>query len=266
MTGATAAVLGVVATACSPSAARRKQTGSATAPSTSRPGPTSTATATTTGATTSAAPTTTPGGPARFVQRGSEAPPSRVALTFHTGLGTPGLVQPLLDAARAVSAPLTLMIIGSWLEANPSIAPALAADGHALGNHTNSHGTLLRLPAAQAFTEIQRCADVLERFFGTRGLWLRPSGTEVSSTTGVVNEAAGRAGYPVVLGFDVDPHDYQDPGAAAIQQRVLSSIQPGSVVSLHSGHRGTVDALGPLVTAIRARGFELVKVSDIVQR
>lgn len=187
-----------------------------------------------------------------------------MALTFHTGLGTSGLVRPLLDAGRAVSAPMTLMVIGAWLEANASIAGALTADGHEIGNHTYSHGALLRMPPTQAFTEIQRCSDVLQRFLGTRGLWLRPSGTEVSSTTAVVNAAAGRAGYRVVLGFDVDPHDYQDPGATAIQQRVLAALQPGAIVSLHSGHQGTVDALEPLVAAIRARGYQLVKVSDIV--
>ncbi|MCU1457807.1 MAG: polysaccharide deacetylase [Actinomycetia bacterium] len=170
----------------------------------------------------------------------------------------------LLDVGRAASVPMTLMVIGGWLEANPAIASALTADGHEIGNHTYSHGTLLQMPAGQAYTEIQRCADVLQRLLGTRGLWLRPSGTDVSSTTPVVNDAAFRAGYGVVLGFDNDPHDYQDPGAAAVQQRVLASLQPGSIVSMHSGHQGTIDALEPLVAAIRSRGFELVKVSDIV--
>lgn len=253
--------LAVVAAACSSSGSRAK---SGSSVSTS---PASTTTPTTSPAsTTMSAPTTStaPGGPARFVERGATTSPPRVALTFHTGLGTAGLVKPLLDAGRAVSAPMTLMVIGSWLEANPSIAGALTADGHEIGNHTYSHAALLQLPPAQAFTEIQRCADVLQRLLGTRGLWLRPSGTEVSSTTAVVNEAAGRAGYRVVLGFDVDPHDYQDPGATVIQQRVLAALQPGAIVSLHSGHRGTVDALEPLVAAIRARGYQLVKVSDVV--
>ncbi len=261
LTGALTGTLAAVAAACSGSGSSARSSASSTSTTT---GPTTAAT--TAAPTTTVAPTTTaaPGGPARFVERGSVDAPPRVALTFHTGLGTAGLVKPLLDAGRAVSAPLTLMVIGSWLEANPSIASALTADGHEIGNHTYSHGTLLQMPAAQAYSEIQRCADVLQRMLGTRGLWLRPSGTEVSSTTAVVNEAAGKAGYRVVLGFDVDPHDYQDPGAAAIQQRVLAGLQPGAIVSLHSGHRGTVDALEPLVGAIRARGYQLVKVSDIV--
>jgi peptidoglycan/xylan/chitin deacetylase (PgdA/CDA1 family) len=261
MTGTLAAVVAACSASGSRSrsgAARVSTTSAPTTPVSTRP--TSTVPAPT------IAPTTTiaAGGPARFVERGSSDAPPRVALTFHTGLGTAGLVKPLLDAGRAVSAPMTLMVIGSWLEANPSIAGALTADGHEIGNHTYSHGTLLQMPAAQALTEIQRCADVLQRMLGTRGLWLRPSGTEVSSTTAVVNAAAGRAGYGVVLGFDIDPHDYQDPGAAVIQQRVLAALQPGAIVSLHSGHQGTVDALEPLVGAIHARGYQLVKVSDIV--
>ena len=190
--------------------------------------------------------------------------PPRVALTFHTGLGDPGLVLYLLDEGKAATMPMTLMVIGRWLETYPAVASALTADGHEIGNHTYSHQALLRLSPAQAEAEIRRGAQVLQHLLGTKGLWLRPSGTEVSATTPVVDAAAGKVGYPVVLGLDVNPTDNGDPGAAAVEQRVLAAMKPGSIVSLYSGHQGAIDALGPLAAAIRAWGYELVKVGDIV--
>ncbi|MCU1458104.1 MAG: polysaccharide deacetylase [Actinomycetia bacterium] len=259
LTSAFAASLAVVAAACSGSSSKeRAATTRPRSPSTVPP---------TTATTTTPAPTTTttdPGTPARFVERGTAASPPRVALTFHTGLGDPGLVLDLLHAGTAAAVPMNLMVIGQWLESNPTVATELVQGDHEIGNHTYSHRALLQLSPAQALIEIQRCADVLQRLVGTKGLWLRPSGTETSQTSAVVNAAAGQAGYPVVLGFDVDPTDNADPGAAAVQQRVLATMQPGSIVSLHSGHRGTIDALAPLAASIRARGYELVKVSDIV--
>ena len=75
---------------------------------------------------------------------------------------------------------------------------------------------------------------------------------------------AGAAGYPVVCGFDVDPRDYQDPGAALIEARVRQALRPGSIVSLHLGHAGTVTAFPTLVTDARARGLEPVLVRDLL--
>jgi peptidoglycan/xylan/chitin deacetylase (PgdA/CDA1 family) len=64
-----------------------------------------------------------------------------------------------------------------------------------------------------------------------------------------VLESAGAAGYRVVLGFDVDPFDYSDPGADAVVQRTLKQVQPGSIVSLHFGYPGTIAALPRIIDA-----------------
>jgi peptidoglycan/xylan/chitin deacetylase (PgdA/CDA1 family) len=79
-------------------------------------------------------------------------------------------------------------------------------------------------------------------------------------------EEAGAAGYAQVVGFDVDPHDYADPGAAAVAQRVADGIRPGSIVSLHLGHSGTVEAFDRMVTAIRARGLSPVVLGELLGR
>jgi peptidoglycan/xylan/chitin deacetylase (PgdA/CDA1 family) len=80
----------------------------------------------------------------------------------------------------------------------------------------------------------------------------------------VVMEQAGLAGYPLVCGFDVDPSDYLDPGAAAIEARVRQALKPGSIVSLHLGHAGTVAAFPTLVADARAKGLEPVLVRDML--
>jgi peptidoglycan/xylan/chitin deacetylase (PgdA/CDA1 family) len=80
----------------------------------------------------------------------------------------------------------------------------------------------------------------------------------------VVMQQAGLAGYRTVCGFDVDPSDYLDPGAAAIEARVRQTVKPGSIVSLHTGHAGTVAAFPTMVADIRAKGLELVLVRDLL--
>jgi peptidoglycan/xylan/chitin deacetylase (PgdA/CDA1 family) len=212
--------------------------------------------------TTSVAPTTSaaPTGPARYVSRGA-ATTKRVALTFHTE-GTVAQVGKLLDMAKSLDVPLTMMIVGKWVEQNRDLGRRIADAGHDVGNHTYSHLSLPDQKRDVVAQEIRQCATVLRDVTGSAGRWFRPSGS--NSTTTLINEEAGKAGYPVVLGFDTDPLDYEDPGSAAVKSRVVASIQAGSLVSLHAQHQGTIDVFESMVAAIRDKGFTLVRASDIV--
>lgn len=74
--------------------------------------------------------------------------------------------------------------------------------GHELGNHTQHHLAINDLPEAEAYAEITGCAQRLKRLTGSIGTWFRPSQTQYA--TPLVQELAGRAGYPHVLSYDVD--------------------------------------------------------------
>ena len=216
---------------------------------------------TTVAPTTTAAPTTTRfSGTARYVPKGDASSP-RVAFTFHTE-GTVAQVGRLLDMAKTLEVPLTMMIVGKWLEANPDLGKRIASAGHDVGNHTYSHLSLPDQTRAVVAQEIERGAAILTDVTGGRGRWFRPSGS--NSTTTLINEEAGKAGYPVVLGFDVDPLDYQDPGSATVRTRVVSGLVPGGIVSLHAHHQGTIDVFESMVAAVRDKGYTLVRASDLV--
>ncbi len=165
-----------------------------------------------------------PAGPATYVANGPRTADA-VALTFH-GSGDVALTQELLASAHQLSAPITVFGVGTWMEANPALADQILAGGHTLGNHTYTHPDLGSLDAPAVADEIQRCATVLERLEGSNGRWFRPSGIVVP--TSLILDQAGLAGYPVSVGYDVDPLDYEDPGSAAIIARVTQALRPGS--------------------------------------
>ena len=72
---------------------------------------------------------------------------------------------------------------------------------------------------------------------------------------GTAGEEAARAGYATVVGYDVDPLDYQDPGFGPIVAATLATVQRGSIISLHLGHAQTIAALEVIVTGLRLRGL-----------
>jgi peptidoglycan/xylan/chitin deacetylase (PgdA/CDA1 family) len=222
--------------------------------------PTTTSTSSTPGSTTSAA----PAAPAEFVTHGPSGG-SNVALTFHLD-GDLALAQQLYDVLASRQVPITAFVVGEWLDANPDWASRLVDAGHELANHTYTHPTFSELSPEAMTDEVVRCRDVIARLTGTGGRCFRPSGTADGTTTpsSTVLDVAAQAGYPVVLGFDVDPLDYQDPGADAVVQRTLATIAPGSVVSLHFGHQGTLDAIPAILDGIEARGLVPVTASALL--
>jgi peptidoglycan/xylan/chitin deacetylase (PgdA/CDA1 family) len=115
--------------------------------------------------------------------------------------------------------------------------------------------------------EVVRCRDVIARLSGNGGSCFRPSGTADGTSTPAqsVLDVAGGAGYPVVLGFNVDPYDYQDPGADAVRSRTLAGLAPGAIVSLHFGHPGTISALPAILDGLESRSLEPVHVSTLLQ-
>lgn len=190
---------------------------------------------------------------------------TQVALTFHTN-GDRALVERLLEVVEARHVVVTAFIVGAWLDQNPDFAARLQHGGHELANHTYNHLTFANLDEATKTAEVTRCRDVLARLSGSGGAYFRPSGTAngVDVPGADVLRVAADAGYAIVAGYDVDPADYADPGSTAVVQRTLGAVQPGSIVSLHFGHQGTIDALPAIIDGVRARHLEPVTMTALL--
>ena len=251
LTAAAAAATGLVAIACSDGGSNAQANGTSTsaAPTTGPPA--------TTGASNAARAAT-------FVDTGP-VNRDRVALTFHTN-GSLDLAQQLLDVLSAHSAVMTSFVVGDWLDANPTWADKITNAGHELANHTYTHPSFLTLSRDAMLDEIVRCRDVLERLSGSPTRFFRPSGTDdgTAALPDVVLDVAGEAGYATVLGFDVDPHDYDDPGADAVVQRTLAAVAPGSIISLHFGHPGTIAALPAILDGLEEKNLTPVHASQLL--
>lgn len=210
--------------------------------------------------------TETPGGPAIFLSRGP-ASARQVALTLHIS-GDDSIIDAMLSTLAQHRTVVTAFVVGTWLDGNRSYARRIQQGGHELANHTWSHPTFSSLGVGGMTQEITRCRDLLHDLTGGGGQWFRPSGTNngVDSPSTAALAAAGQAGYRTVVGYDVDPADYKDPGAAAIVSRTLQAVRPGSIVSLHFGHQGTVDAMGDLLAGLDRARLRPVTLATLLGR
>lgn len=186
----------------------------------------------------------------------------QVALTFH-GQGPAALTQRVLAECRAVGAKITVFAVGTWVAADPSLIRAVAVEGHDVGNHTWSHQQMKLLSGAQARSEVARGATALRQVLGNPGLWFRPSGTHLSTST--IRSAARLAGYERCISYGVDPEDFLDPGAALVRQRTRRGVRAGSIVSLHLGHAGTVEALPGILSDLSRLGLRPVTLTTLMR-
>ncbi|MET7737444.1 polysaccharide deacetylase family protein [Streptomyces sp. NPDC005402] len=184
----------------------------------------------------------------------------RVAFTFHGG-GDPATARALLTEAEKHGARVTVLAVGTWLDAHPDIARRILDGGHDLGNHTLRHLDINAMSEAEVRAEISGCAERIRRLTGSVGTWFRPSRTPTASP--LVTRLAREAGYPHVLSYDVDSLDFTSPGAAAVARKVLAEIREGSVVSLHFGYDDTVAALPVVLEELDRRGLAAVTTTEL---
>jgi peptidoglycan/xylan/chitin deacetylase (PgdA/CDA1 family) len=190
----------------------------------------------------------------------------QIALTFDDGPNpdaTPRLLR-LLDAHGTRA---TFFLVGRNVDRYPALAADIAARGHEIGNHTQNHLLLPVLPRTMMLREMDRAGRAIQAATGQVPTLFRPPMGWFSR--GMLHVLAER-GYRPVLG-DVYPQDCQRPGSRVIARRVLDRVGPGSIVILHDGstsgaanRRQSVDAVETILPRLRARGYEMTTVSQLI--
>lgn len=65
--------------------------------------------------------------------------------------------------------------------------------------------------------------------------------------------------------WSVDSLDWKSRNAAAVNEKVMSNVAPGSIVLLHDIHASTADALPQLLTSLGKQGYQMVTVSQLLE-
>jgi peptidoglycan/xylan/chitin deacetylase (PgdA/CDA1 family) len=177
-----------------------------------------------------------------------------VALSFDDG-PHPDTTPAILAILRAAGIKATFCVVGYAAQRYPELVKAIHDEGHTLCNHTMHHVQKLGDRPANVITEeLRDVGDLVERSAGVRPSFFRaPGGTWAPNLIDEVHHQGMRA-----LGWNVDPADFERPGAAVITNRVMAQLRPGAVILLHDGggdRSQTVAQLGALIERLRAHGY-----------
>jgi peptidoglycan-N-acetylglucosamine deacetylase len=185
-----------------------------------------------------------------FGQGGAGSDDKVVYLTFDDGPNNTYTVQ-MLDLLYEYDAYGTFFVLGQAVVANPDVLQRIIDDGHTVANHTWDHPQL----AGKSFAEVEWQLKETARAVGPEmAPCMRPPYGSMDSNTKPWSEALG---YEVIL-WDVDPRDWERPGAQVIAERILNGVFPGAVVLLHDGgmdRSQSVEALEIVLEELSQQGY-----------
>jgi peptidoglycan-N-acetylglucosamine deacetylase len=183
-----------------------------------------------------------------------------VALTFDDGPGR--VTEHVLDVLARHEAAATFNVLGERVAGREGLLRRMFDEGHEIGNHAFRHDRLAGRPL-DAYRQLRRTSAAIGDAVGVTPRVFRPPYGSVSR--GVV--LAARLAGLVTVRWDVDPHDYDTPGAETIERRVARRVKPGSVVLLHDDRRAlqqTAVALDAALDQLVERGYRFVTVSELL--
>lgn len=202
----------------------------------------------------------------------------KLALTFDDGPDDTWTPK-ILDILRDKKVPATFFVIGENANRYPQILSREFHEGHEIGNHTYTHEPFVEgTPTSRLQWELNLTERLIEAQLGVKTVFFRPpygidhqpeTADEVS-----VFPVAQSMGY-MLIGARIDPHDWGDvgggapPSASTIVQRVMADASKGSIMMFHDGggdRSQTVAALPQVIDGLRAAGYEIVPVSELVNQ
>jgi peptidoglycan-N-acetylglucosamine deacetylase len=204
----------------------------------------------------------------------------KVAITFDDG-PDPTWTPRILDLLKEKNVKATFFLIGLEVEKYPSIAKRIYKEGHEIGNHTFTHPDISNISKRYFEVELNLTERLFEGKLGVKPVLFRPpySIDQEPDTADQVRplELSQDMGF-ITVGDKIDPNDWRENprrSADEIVADVFANLPPcqpgnlscGNIILLHDGggnRSQTVKALGTMIDGLRARGYEIVPVSDLL--
>jgi peptidoglycan/xylan/chitin deacetylase (PgdA/CDA1 family) len=190
--------------------------------------------------------------PGRAIRR---VPGARVALTFDDG-PHPDTTPALLAALRRLGVRATFFLVGEAVDRWPALARQIAAEGHAVGNHTQHHRLLVFRAADQILAEVASCQRALARAGVEARLFRPPHGFKPLGLHRALRRHRLR-----LVAWQGSIRDTDAPGSDVIVERAVALARAGRILLLHDHprcHEQTLRALPTIVERYRALGIEPV--------
>jgi peptidoglycan/xylan/chitin deacetylase (PgdA/CDA1 family) len=190
----------------------------------------------------------------------------QVAITFDDG-PSPRYTPQILALLKHYQAHATFFALGRKVEKYPHLVRAQLRAGNEVCNHTYDHPHLVKISQLAREQEMERTAVDLDLLGDKTSRWIRPPYSAYDDRFKAY--VAHTHGHLVL--WSLDSGDWRGLPRDAIIHNVLSRVRPGAIIIFHDSdetdmrdRRPTVAALKVILPALKAAGYKMVTVSELV--
>lgn len=182
-----------------------------------------------------------------------------IALTFDDGPSKH--TWTIVSALQQHNARATFFLVGNRIANYQAAIDFTLANHNEVASHSFSHANLAKCAEEEILTQIQSVDEALQsQHEYTPTLFRVPYGERNEQVLEFLREQ----GKPVI-GWSVDPRDWDVQDKDKIVKHVLSHVKDGDIVLMHDLYKPTADAVVELIPELQKRGYQLVTVSELFQ-
>lgn len=130
------------------------------------------------------------------------------------------------------------------------------------GSHSDSHPHVNNLSYEQNVEELKKCNEKIEKVTGNKTNIYRTPYGEYNNT--VIASAEDNGYFPIQ--WNIDTLDYNGLTGEEMWNRIKNKLSNGSIILSHNGTDNTANSLDMLIKNIKAKGYKIVKVSDLIYK
>ena len=166
----------------------------------------------------------------------------------------------ILDILDEHNVKTTFFLVGGWVDKYPDMVKEIAARGHEIGNHSDTHPHMSQLSESDIKDELRIMSDKVEKLTGVRPTLFRPPYGDYNNR---VIEVARAEGYECVQ-WSIDSLDWKDRGTEDIIKQCTYRVDNGDIVLFHNDSNDIVNALPTVIKHYQGLGYTIIPVSELL--
>lgn len=185
-----------------------------------------------------------------------------VYLTFDEGYEN-GFSPAILDTLKEKEIKAAFFITGSYLKHNPELVKRMRAEGHVVGNHSQTHPDFTTKTDEQVMEEVAQVGDRFKELTGTEidPFFRFPSGRYTERDLYIIR----KMGYRNVF-WSMAYKDWEvdnQPGKEYALNHVMENYHPGAVILLHAVSSSNTEALAEIISGLDEAGYRFGSLYEL---